>query len=102
MHWKKPLGESVTAFTLSGLLDSPSIVSINANIPFAIAGDNTRLPISEVLICAAVGNIARSNKKRDWDPIIYVLLPPFLTKALLLDGETSAEKLLKIFARTIT
>ena len=43
------LGESVLALALAGKIDSPSVISINTDIAFAIDGDKIRLPIIEVL-----------------------------------------------------
>ena len=34
-----PLGESVTAFSLTGSLDTPSVVLTNINIAFSVDGD---------------------------------------------------------------
>ena len=61
----KSLGESVASFALAGSLNSPSVVSIDINIAFATDGDNIRLPITELLLCAAASNLARSKKQRD-------------------------------------
>ena len=47
---------------MEGSLNSPSIVSIDINIAFATDGDNIRLPITEVILCAATGNLASSKK----------------------------------------
>ena len=98
----KSLGESVTAFALVGSLNSTSIVSIDANIAFAMDGDRIRLPIYEVLLCAATGNLARSKNQRDWTPLNTIFLLPILMEAEIFDMETSMEDLLKIFACTIT
>ena len=62
---KKSLGESVAAFFMKGSLNSPSIVSINVNIAFAMDGDKIRLPIAEVLLLSVVGNLVRSKNQRD-------------------------------------
>ena len=59
------LRESVAAFALAGSLDSPSVISIDINITFATDGDKIRLTITEVLIRAAAGNLAWSNKQRE-------------------------------------
>ena len=58
----KFLGLSVTVFSLTGSLDFPSVVLIDSDITFAIAGGNICLPIAKVLICASAGNLARSKK----------------------------------------
>ena len=54
----KSLGESVVDFCLAGDLSSPSVILFNIEIAFAADGDNIRLPIAEVLLCAAAGNLA--------------------------------------------
>ena len=51
---------------------------------------------------AAAGDLTRSNKQRDWTPRNAVLLPPFLTEAAILHGESDAVEFLRIFARSIT
>ena len=61
----KSLGESIQSFALSGNLGSPSVILFNLEIAFAHKGENIRLPIMEVLLCAAAGNLARSKKQRD-------------------------------------
>ena len=53
------------AFALAGNLSSPSVILFNINIVFATDSDKIRLPIAEVQICAAAGNLARSKKQRD-------------------------------------
>ena len=42
----KSLGETVTAFSLSGSLESLMVVSINAKHDFTITGKNIRLPVT--------------------------------------------------------
>ena len=85
-----------------GDLSSPSVISFKTKIAFAADSNKTRIPITEVLLCAAAGNLTRSKKQRDWTPRNAVLLPPFLTEAAILHGESDAGKLLTIFARSIT
>ena len=65
-------------------------------------GDKIRPPITEVLLRAAAGNLARSKNQWEWTPRNTVLLPPFLMKAKILDGQTTAEELLKIVACSVT
>ena len=98
----KSLEESIQAFTLTGDLGSPSVVSFNLEIAFAPDGEKIRLPIAEVLLRAAAGNLARSKNRRDWQSLNAVLLPPFLTEAAILHDESDAGELLQIFARIIT
>ena len=61
----KSLGESVVDFALAGDLSSPSAISFNIEIAFAADGENIRLPIAEVLLHAAAGDLTRSKKQRD-------------------------------------
>ena len=82
----KSLGESVVAFALAGDLISPSVISFNIDIAFAADGEKIRLPIAEVLLRAAAGNLARSKKQCDWTTRNAVLLPPFLKEAAILHG----------------
>ena len=72
------------------------------DIAFATDGDKIFLLITEVLLCTAAGNLASSNKQRDWTPRNAVLLPPFLTEATILDEGSDSGELLKIFARYFT
>ena len=98
----KSLGKSVVVFALTEYLSSPSVISLKTEIAFA-ADDNTiRIPIAEVLLLAADGDFTRSKKQRDCTPRNAVLLPPFLTEAANLHGESDPGELLKIFARSIT
>ena len=97
----KSLGESIQAFALAGDLGSPSVISFNLKIAFAPEGEKIRLPITEVLLCAAAGNLARSKKQRDWHSLNTVLLPPFLTEVAIIHGKSDAGEPLKIFARLI-
>ena len=98
----KSLGGSVATLALEGSIHSPSVVSIDVNIAFTVDGDNIRPPIAEVLLRAANGNLASSKKQGYWTPRNAVLLPPFFTETSIINGETSAEELLKIFADSIT
>ena len=98
----KSLGESVVAFALAGDLISPSVIFLKIEIAFSADGSNIRLPIAEVLLRAATGDLARLKKQRDWTPRNAVLLQPFLRKAAILQGDSDAGELLKIFACSIT
>ena len=55
-------------------------------IAFAADGNNIRLPITEVLLCAAASDLARSKKQQDWTPLNSVLFLPFLVDAAILNG----------------
>ena len=96
------LGESLQAFALAGDLGSPSVISFNLEIAFAPKGEKICLLITEALLRAAAGNLIGSKKKRDWQSLNAVLLPPFLTEVAILHGKSDAGELLKIFARSIT
>ena len=71
-------------------------------IAFAADGEKICLPIAEFLLRAAAGNFVQSKKQRYWTPRNAFLLPPFLTKDVILHGESDAGKLLNISARSIT
>ena len=98
----KSLGESVQDFALAGDLGSPSVISFNLEIAFAPDKEKICLPIAEVLLRAAAGNLALSKKQRDWSCRSAVHLTPFLTEAAILHGKSDAGELLNIFARFIT
>ena len=89
-------------FSLAGDLSSPSVILFNIEIVFAADGKKIRLPIAKVLLRAASGDLARSNKQRYRTSPNAVLLPPFLTEATILHSESDTGKLLNIFARSIT
>ena len=97
----KSLGESVVAFALARDLSSPSVIYLKIDIPFSVEGNKICLPIAEVLLCAAAGDLARSKKQWDCPPRNAVLLPPFFTKAEILHRESDTGKLLKIYDRYI-
>ena len=99
---KKSLEESVVAFSIAGDISSPSFISLKIEIAFAADGDKIRLPIVEVLLCAAAVNLARSKKHREWTPRNVVLLTPFIMEATILHRESDVGEILKIFARSIT
>ena len=98
----KYLGGYITAFALAVSLESPALVLINAEIAFAISGDKIYLLVTEAILRTAAGNLARSKKERNWAPLKTILISPFLTEKMILDGDTSLEDLLNIFARGIT
>ena len=97
----KPLGESVTIFTLEGYLEAPAVVSIIVNTAFAIASDKIPIPVTKELLCSNVGDLSRSKKQRDWVALNIVLIPPFLTEAAIFDNKTEVENLLKVFVKCI-
>ena len=98
----KYLREFVAAVSLSVSLDSPSVFSININLPFATDRDSIFLPITEVLICTAAGDLAQSKKQYYWTPLNAFLFPPFLMEAAILDRGSDTGELLCIFACSVT
>ena len=54
-----------------------------------------------VILLFATRYFANTKKQRDWALHNTVPIPLFLTETEILDEETSAEELLKIFARFI-
>ena len=89
-------------FPLAGELGSHSVISFNPKIAFATDRKKICLPIAEVVLRAAAGDLAQSKKQRDWTSCNAVVLPPFLTETSILHSELDAKDLLKIFARSIT
>ena len=57
----KSLGKNVTSFALVELLESLTMVTINSERAFSVAGNKIRLPTTKSLLCAAVGDISKSN-----------------------------------------
>ena len=78
------LGVSAVAFSLAGNIDSTSVFSIKMDIYFDADSNKIRLPITEVLLCAASGDLVRSKKHQDWTPRNAVLLSPFFAEAAIL------------------
>ena len=68
---------------------------------FAPDGDNIRLLITEVLLCAAAGNLALSKNHWYWTLRNAVLLPQLLTDATILDRGSGTGEILKIFSRSV-
>ena len=60
-----------------------------------------RLPITEVLLCAAAGNLVRLKKHQDWTPCNAVLILPLITETEILDEGSDAGELLEIFSRSV-
>ena len=73
-------------FSLAVSINSPYVILIFMDIAFATDGDKLCLPITEFLLHAAAGNLARPKKQRDWTPRNSVRLPPFLTEAAIING----------------
>ena len=83
-------------------LDTATFTTFNLEIAFAPEGEKFRLPITEVILCAAASALKGSKKKQDWQSLNTVLLPPFLTEVAILHVESDARELLKIFSQSIT
>ena len=64
-------------------------------------GNKIRLPIAEVLLHTAAGDLVTYKNQRDWTPLNTVLLPPFLMETAIFHKETSMEDLRNTFTRTI-
>ena len=61
----KSLGKPGISFDLVGSLESPTVVTIDTNHAFASSAQKIRLPLTEVLLRATVGNLVRSKNLRD-------------------------------------
>ena len=77
------------------------MVLIGVERAFPGDGKKIRLLTAEVLLCTAVGDLAKSKNLQDWASMNSVLLPSFLTGAFVTDRETVVESLLKIFTDNI-
>ena len=97
----KSLRETIPEFDLEGHPKSPMVVSINTKREFDREGIQIRIPIMEILICADVIKLVHSKKQHNWVPLNSVLLPPFLTKAVNLDGKQPMVYILKLFSYKI-
>ena len=89
------------AFALAGNLDQPSVISIKMEIAFAMDCRNIRLPIMEIYLCTAAGDLDQSKNQRDWTLRKAVLLPPFLAEATIPNRESDAGELLNIFTHSV-
>ena len=98
---KNSLWETVAAFFLAESLESPRVVSINSKRTFSSAGEKIHLPVAEVLLCAAASNLACLKNMRYLKSLNAVLLPPFLTEAIILEGDNSTTDLHKNFTSNI-
>ena len=77
------------------------MVFIDSKLTFVRASNNILLLVTEVLLHAAVDNLARSKKLRGWASLNSVLLPPFLAEAVVLGVNTSETALPNTFAANI-
>ena len=90
------------AFYLAESLESPYVVLIDIKITFATESENIRLLITELLLRAAAGDLARLKKQQYWTLRNAVLLTPFIMEAEILDRGMYVGDLLKIFTGSIT
>ena len=72
------------------------------DITFSADRENICLPIIEILLCAATGDLASSRNQQYCMPRNSILLPPFLMEAAILNRESDAGELLNIFSSSIT
>ena len=77
------------------------MVTINAESAFTGSGDKIHLITSKVLLRDAIRDFSKLKKLCNWAALNVILLPPFLTKAVILEVETAAEELLKAFSNKI-
>ena len=89
-------------FARDGDLSSPYVISLNIDINFSADGDKICIPIVEVILRTAAGDLERSKNQRYWTPPNTVLFPQFITEAAILHGEWDAGQILNIFSRSIT
>ena len=81
------LGETVTAFTLTGSSESSTFVTTDNKRTFNITSNNIYLSITEILICAAVSNLICLKKFHNWVIMNAIFPLKFLTEAFILDGQ---------------
>ena len=60
------IDNNFTTFSLVGSLESTAVVSMEPKRAFSSTAKNTRLLVTEVLICAAVDDISRPKKLINW------------------------------------
>ena len=97
----KAFVKTVTAFSLARSLQVPTVVLIGIKRAFAVDGEKILLLTMEVLLHTTTGDLKKSSKLRNWTFRNAILLPKFLTKTVVTNGETAEEDLLKIFAENI-
>ena len=84
---KKSLRETITTFALEGSFEAPTMVRIDAEHTFAGAGNNIRIPTTELIIFAAVGDLSKLKNLCNWAALKTVILPALLTNMVVLDEE---------------
>ena len=65
IRWEKFLWKMVTDFALEGYLKAPTVVLIEPERAFAGDGENICLPMTEVLLHPAAGDMAKLKKLCD-------------------------------------
>ena len=75
-----PLKETRAAFVLVVSLETPTVLTIDAEHVFTGAGDKICLPATKFLLCATVGNLSKLNHLCEWAELKNVLLPPLFNK----------------------
>ena len=75
---------------MAGFLKSRTVFMIDVEHAFASTSDNIRLPTIEVLLCTAVGDLINLKKLRNWAALDAILLLPFLSNAVVLEGDMVA------------
>ena len=91
----------MTTFTLAGSLEALTVVLINNEHVFDSAGKKINIPTTEVLLHTATSNFSKCKKLHNTTALIAILLPQFLTKSVVIKGDTVAGGLLKKFATKI-
>ena len=95
--WNKSLRVNVNTFALAGSPEAEDVVSTDAKRALARARENIILPTTEFLLCDAISDLSGSKKLCDWAVLNSVLLPPFLTDPVVLEGETEVAELRRTF-----
>ena len=65
-------------------------VAINTKRAFISTSDKICLPVMEVLLYTATGDLAHENNLHNWVILSAVLLPPLLTNAVILYNQDTA------------
>ena len=81
-----PFVEVVTSFASAVYLESPIVVTIDAERAFKGVKKKISFFTTKVLLCTDIGDLSGSKKLYDWETLNAVLLSPF-TKAVILKGE---------------
>ena len=93
--------KTVICFLLEISLESPTVVTVNAQCAFVGASNNISIPTTEVLLRTAIGKLSKLKKLRNWMALNTVLLLPFLTEEVFLEGEKAVGGVLNTFTTKI-